>query len=64
MATIIKFETPVDVNKTQMLDYYVNVYSAENQFVVGIRYKGYSGHAFCDELKGLESIYPNCHLDY
>lgn len=58
MAKVIRFDSPVDVNKTQMLDYYANVYGPNEQFVAGYRYQGYSGNAFADSLKDLHSTYP------
>lgn len=58
MTTIIRFDRPVNVNKTEMLDYYLNIYGPDNQFIEGYRYKGYSGNAFMDEIKSLYHRYP------
>jgi hypothetical protein len=58
MAKVHSFTSPVDVNKSEMLDYYVNIFGPDKEFIVGYRYKGYSGNAFMDSLKELRIRYP------
>ncbi len=58
MAKIFTFTSPVDVSKTEMLDYYVNIFGPNKTFITAYRYKGYSGNEFMDSLKDLYKQYP------
>lgn len=58
MAHIYSFTSPVDVNKSEMLDYYVNIFGPDKEFIIAYRYKGYSGNYFMDSIKDLRSRYP------
>lgn len=58
MATIHIFNTPVNVRKTRVLDYYLNIRDGNGNFVKGMRFEGYSEHAFYDELKEFKEFYP------
>jgi hypothetical protein len=58
MAKVYSFTSPVDVNKSEMLDYYVNIFGPDKEFIIAYRYKGYSGNAFMDSIKDLRIQYP------
>jgi hypothetical protein len=54
MAKITYLNSP---RESQILDYAVNVYK-DNEFVICVRYEGYSGTAVHDEVKDLSKKYP------
>ena len=58
MPKVHTFTSPVNVNKSEMLDYYVNIYGPNETFITAYRFKGYSGNAFMDEIKSLRYKYP------
>jgi len=54
MARITHHKAP---RQSQMFDYAANVYQG-NEFVICVRYEGYSGTAVHDEIKFLRKEYP------
>jgi hypothetical protein len=57
MAQIHKFNSPVDISKESIGNYYVNLYDFETgEFVEGRHYEMYSGNAMMDEVKDLKRI--------
>lgn len=58
MAHIYSFTSPVDVHKSEMLDYYVNIFGPDKEFIIAYRYKGCSGSDFMDSIKDLRIQYP------
>ena len=54
MAKITYLNSP---RESQILDYAANVYKG-NEFVICVRYEGFSGTAVHDEVKDLRTKYP------
>ena len=57
MAQIHKFNSPVDLNKESIGNYYVNLYDSETgEFVEGRHYEMFSGNMIMDEVKHLKNL--------
>jgi len=57
MAKIHRFNTPVDLTKESIGNYYANLYDAKTgEFVEGRHYEMYSGNAMMDEAKDLRQM--------
>ena len=57
MAQIHKFNSPVDLSKESIGNYYANLYNSETgEFVEGRHYEMFSGNAMMDEVKGLKQL--------
>lgn len=56
MAQIHKFNSPVDLSKESIGNYYVNLYDSETgEFVEGRHYEMFSGNMIMDEVKHLKN---------
>jgi hypothetical protein len=55
MAKIHRFDTPVDITKESIGNYYANLYK-DGKFVEGRHYEMYSGNAMMDEAKDLRQM--------
>lgn len=54
MAKIHKFNSPVDLSKESIGNYYANLYNSETgEFVEGRHYEMYSGTAMMEEVRHL-----------
>jgi hypothetical protein len=53
MAEIIYSKTPHDITESRSGDYYANVYK-DDQFVIGIHYKMFSGRSTHEEIIDLK----------
>lgn len=57
MAQIHKFNSPVDLSKESIGNYYVNLYDSETgEFVEGRHYEMFSGNMIMDEVKQLKNL--------
>ena len=57
MAKIHKFNSPVDLSKESIGNYYVNLYDSETgEFVEGRHYEMFSGNIMMDEVKHLKNL--------
>jgi hypothetical protein len=57
MAKIHKFDSPVDLTKESIGNYYANIYNAETDvFIEGRHYEMYSGNAMMEEVRELRNL--------
>lgn len=57
MAQIHKFNSPVDLSKESIGNYYVNLYDSETgEFFEGRHYEMFSGNMILDEVKHLKNL--------
>ena len=54
MAKIHIFNTPLDVDKETMGNYFVNIYDSTGEFVESRHYEWFTGTEMMDEIKDLK----------
>jgi hypothetical protein len=57
MTTVTKLPANTEI-QSQMLDYVVRIYDANNEIVEVWRYEGYSGNSMWDEERHFYKLYP------